>query len=76
MGFLVSIDDDFGTELVLRDQDYDDHGYFDNYCDEDEKERMRMRTRMRTKMRTKMRTGMRTRMRMMKSTHPTVPEPA
>ena len=36
LGFLVSIDDDFGTELVLGDQDYDDYGSFENYCDEDE----------------------------------------
>ena len=38
LDFLVSIDVDFGTEVLVRDQDYDDHGYFDNYCDEDEKD--------------------------------------
>ena len=39
LGFLVSIDVDFGTEvLVGGGQDCDGHGYFDNYCDEDEKD--------------------------------------
>ena len=40
LGFLVSIDDHFGTEVLVGDQDYDDHGYFDNYCDEDENDEM------------------------------------